>query len=213
MLKQSCARANSGPAAPGTPSSQQLKSALAPASPAPGAPQEQTAAKGNSGRTGNARWCSGNSFRPVPAAASGGGACPLWDGSRRRQGAADWRFLTISFCPKKARLRHRLIGQLFETYWLVEYDKKLYIIDQHAAHEKVMYEKLKKHYENSTAVSQRLDPPMILSLTMHEEEALNGIWTSLRPWALRSILLGGREYAVRSGAFGTLRLYGKRSVY
>ena len=65
----------------------------------------------------------------------------------------------------KARLRHRLIGQLFETYWLVEYDKKLYIIDQHAAHEKVMYEKLKKHYENSSAVSQQLDPPMILSLT------------------------------------------------
>ena len=46
----------------------------------------------------------------------------------------------------KARLRHRIIGQLFDTYWLVEYDDKFYIIDQHAAHEKVLYEKLLKEY-------------------------------------------------------------------
>ncbi len=52
---------------------------------------------------------------------------------------------------KKARLRHRIIGQLFDTYWLVEYDEKFYIIDQHAAHEKVLYERFMKKF------SQRRD--------------------------------------------------------
>ena len=98
----------------------------------------------------------------------------------------------------KARLRHRLIGQLFETYWLVEYDKKLYIIDQHAAHEKVMYEKLKKHYENSSAVSQQLDPPMILSLTMQEEEALNRYMDQFQALGFEIDPFGGREYAIRA---------------
>ena len=73
--------------------------------------------------------------------------------------------------------------------------------------------KLKKHYENSTAVSQRLDPPMILSLTMHEEEALNRYMDQFKALGFEIDPFGGREYAVRQRAFGTLRLYGKRSVY
>lgn len=99
---------------------------------------------------------------------------------------------------KKARLSHRLIGQLFETYWLVEYDKKLFIIDQHAAHEKVMYEKLKKHYDNSEAVSQLLEPPMILSLSLHEEDALRQYSDTLKKMGFEIEHFGGREYAVRA---------------
>ena len=99
---------------------------------------------------------------------------------------------------KKARLRHRLIGQVFETYWLVEYDKKLFIIDQHAAHEKVMYEKLKKHYDSSEAISQLLEPPMILSLTLREEEALNQYGGQLSRLGFEIEPFGGREYAVRA---------------
>ncbi len=45
----------------------------------------------------------------------------------------------------KARSMHKLIGQLFDTYWLVEFNEQLFIIDQHAAHEKVLYEKPWEH--------------------------------------------------------------------
>lgn len=100
--------------------------------------------------------------------------------------------------PRKKRLTHRLIGQLFDTYWLVEYDQKLFIIDQHAAHEKVMYEKLKKHYENSTALSQLLEPPMILSLTMQEEETLNRHISQFTKLGFEIEPFGGREYAIRA---------------
>ena len=106
--------------------------------------------------------------------------------------------------PRKKRLTHRLIGQLFDTYWLVEYDQKLFIIDQHAAHEKVMYEKLKKHYENSTALSQLLEPPMILSLTMQEEETLNRHISQFTKLGFEIEPFGGREYAHPRCAVGAL---------
>lgn len=99
---------------------------------------------------------------------------------------------------KKARQSHRLIGQVFETYWLVEYDGKLFIIDQHAAHEKVMYEKLKKHYESSSPVSQYLEPPLILSLTMHEESTLKEYMHELQKIGFEIEHFGGSEYAIRA---------------
>ena len=99
---------------------------------------------------------------------------------------------------KKARLRHRLIGQIFDTYWLVEYDGKLFIIDQHAAHEKVMYEKLKKHYESSTPVSQYMEPPLILSLSMHEESTLKEYMPQLQKIGFEIEHFGGSEYAIRA---------------
>ncbi len=157
-------------AAPGAPSSQQQKPAPEPAAPTTSAPPQQL-------REGE----------PAPYGTETG------NGRSQQMELFDDKLLS-----KKARLRHRLIGQLFETYWLVEYDKKLYIIDQHAAHEKVMYEKLKKHYENSTAISQRLDPPMILSLTMHEEEALNRYMDQFKVLGFEIDPFGGREYAVSS---------------
>lgn len=99
---------------------------------------------------------------------------------------------------KKARLRHRLIGQVFETYWLVEYDGKLFIIDQHAAHEKVMYEKLKKHYESSIPDSQYMEPPLILSLSMHEEATLKAYMPQLNKIGFEIEHFGGSEYAIRA---------------
>ncbi len=197
MLKQSAPGPTQAQAAPGTPSSQQLKSALAPASPAPGAPQEQTAPRaiqaGQETPAGAAGTASAPSQQQLREAEPAPYGTEVGDGRGQQMALFDDKLLS-----KKARLRHRLIGQLFETYWLVEYDKKLYIIDQHAAHEKVMYEKLKKHYENSTAVSQRLDPPMILSLTMHEEEALNRYMDQFKALGFEIDPFGGREYAVRS---------------
>ena len=67
---------------------------------------------------------------------------------------------------------YRLIGQLFETYWLIEYNKSLYIIDQHAAHEKVLYEKMIKDLKNKQHSSQMISPPIVLELTMNEARLL-----------------------------------------
>ena len=69
----------------------------------------------------------------------------------------------------KARLKHKLIGQLFDTYWMVEYNEQLFIIDQHAAHEKVLYENTVKSLKMRQYDMQMVDPPIILTLNMNEE--------------------------------------------
>lgn len=68
------------------------------------------------------------------------------------------------FISENARQKHRLIGQVFKTYWMIEYDEKLYIVDQHAAHEKVMFERLMKQMAEKQVLSQRLLPPKVLHL-------------------------------------------------
>ena len=69
----------------------------------------------------------------------------------------------------KARLKHKLIGQLFDTYWMVEYNEQLNIIDQHTAHEKVLYENTIKSLKTRQYDMQMVDPPIILTLNMNEE--------------------------------------------
>lgn len=69
-------------------------------------------------------------------------------------------------------LQYRLIGQVFSTYWMIEYEKQLYIIDQHAAHEKVLYEATINSLKNKEYTTQYLSPPMVLKLTMGEQELL-----------------------------------------
>ncbi len=69
------------------------------------------------------------------------------------------------FMSKEARKKHRLIGQVFKTYWMIEYDNKLYVVDQHAAHEKVMFERLMKKMSEKTVLSQHLLPPKVLHLS------------------------------------------------
>ncbi len=68
------------------------------------------------------------------------------------------------FISPEARKKHRLIGQIFKTYWMIEYDDKLYIVDQHAAHEKVMFERLMKQMAEKKVISQQLLPPKVLHL-------------------------------------------------
>ncbi|MBP1754094.1 MAG: mutL [Firmicutes bacterium] len=102
------------------------------------------------------------------------------------------------FLSKQALEEHRIIGQVFSTYWLVEYKKELYIIDQHAAHEKVLYERIMAAAKNKTYVSQQLLPPIVLSLTLKEQEVLH-----MREEILQSIgyeieHFGGNEYSVRA---------------
>ena len=68
--------------------------------------------------------------------------------------------------------KHRIVGQIFGTYWIVELDKEMFIIDQHAAHEKVLYERFLKAYENDISTKQYISPSIILSLSDIELEAL-----------------------------------------
>ncbi|MBE5941395.1 MAG: DNA mismatch repair endonuclease MutL [Lachnospiraceae bacterium] len=68
------------------------------------------------------------------------------------------------FLSEGARKKHRLIGQVFKTYWMIEYDEKMYIVDQHAAHEKVMFERLMKQMSQKQVISQQLLPAKVLHL-------------------------------------------------
>lgn len=91
---------------------------------------------------------------------------------------------------------HRLIGQVFDTYWIVEFRDRLYIIDQHAAHEKVLYERFLKQLKNKQQTSQRLSPPLILTLTMQEARLLNRFKDNFQEVGYEIEPFGGHEYAV-----------------
>lgn len=91
---------------------------------------------------------------------------------------------------------HKIIGQLFATYWLVEFDDKLFIIDQHAAHEKVLYEKFTKRMEQGERLSQNLMPPFIVSLGLAEENVLKQNMNAFLEMGFEIEHFGGREYAI-----------------
>ena len=102
------------------------------------------------------------------------------------------------FLTEKARIRHRIIGQLFDTYWLVEYGDNFYIIDQHAAHEKVNYGKFVKAFQEKAVSSQNLDPPILVTLSLEEEAVLLRNMEMFRAYGFEVENYGGREYAVRA---------------
>lgn len=102
------------------------------------------------------------------------------------------------FLSKKERKKHKMIGQLFDTYWLIEYDNNLYIIDQHAAHEKVLYEKTLKSFKNKEITSQQINPPIILTLSMEEENILNRFSDEFERFGYEIEPFGGKDYAVRA---------------
>lgn len=91
---------------------------------------------------------------------------------------------------------HRIIGQLFHTYWLVEFDNQFYMIDQHAAHEKVLYERLMENLRKKQITSQYISPPMVLSLSAKEEEMLTGYADYFEQMGFEISNFGGREYTV-----------------
>lgn len=93
---------------------------------------------------------------------------------------------------------HRIVGQVFETYWIVEFKEKMYLIDQHAAHEKVLYERTMASIANKEFTSQQLNPPMILSLSMQEEELLNKYMDNFTQIGFEIEHFGGKEYSIRA---------------
>lgn len=105
----------------------------------------------------------------------------------------------------QSRSRIRMIGQVFDTYWLAQFEDKFYIIDQHAAHEKIYYERLVRKFREHSIDSQYLTPPLIVSLNMQEEEILNANRDYFEKFGFEIEHFGGREYcisAVPSNLYG-----------
>lgn len=110
----------------------------------------------------------------------------------------------------ETRKEHRIIGQLFETYWLIEFDNHLYIIDQHAAHEKVLYERTMKSLEEKEFTSQSIYPPVLLTLNMQEEELLKKYMDYFKKLGFEIEPFGGKEYSVTAVPGNLFGLDGKQ---
>ena len=107
-------------------------------------------------------------------------------------------FADVPMLSKEARPKHRIIGQVFQTYWMVEYEDKLFFVDQHAAHEKVMYEKMKKNLEEKRMDSQMVAPPVILSFSMKEKEKYLMCREAFAALGYQIEEFGGDEYCIRA---------------
>lgn len=115
-------------------------------------------------------------------------------------------FVDDKLLDKNAVKPYRIIGQLFETYWLIEFEDKFYMMDQHAAHEKILYERTMKHLKEKTMDSQMIMPPVILSLSMREEEILNEYMPVFSKLGYEIESFGGNEYKVTGIPAGLPRM-------
>ena len=100
------------------------------------------------------------------------------------------------FFTKDAAKKHKIIGQLFDTYWLIEYEDKLFIIDQHAAHEKVLYERTMARVKEKQFASQTVSPPIILTLNHEEQEMLTRYSSQIAAFGYEIEPFGGKEFAI-----------------
>ncbi len=97
---------------------------------------------------------------------------------------------------KESVKEHRIIGQFFNTYWLVEFQDKIFMIDQHAAHEKVLFEKMMASLKEKEFASQMVRPPIVLTLNMREEEVLLKNRKTFEKLGFEIEHFGGKEYSV-----------------
>lgn len=112
-------------------------------------------------------------------------------GTQQTLGDYDKVFLTES-----SKKQFSIIGQLFKTYWLIEFEDKLYIIDQHAAHEKVLYEKTMARLANKDFTSQRISPPIVMTLDARESEILEKYRPQIEQFGYEVEHFGGKEYMI-----------------
>lgn len=116
-----------------------------------------------------------------------------------------------SFLKEEEMAKQKIIGQLFDTYWLVEYNDRLFIVDQHAAHEKVMYENLKKQFEKKEFTSQAISPPIVITLSMREADVLERFKEQFTKLGFEIEHFGGAEYSI-CGVPGNLYRLNTRDV-
>lgn len=133
----------------------------------------------------------GNSVEPKPETSSEYEPAQVVTGTQQTLGDYDKVFLTES-----AKKQFSIIGQLFKTYWLIEFEDKLYIIDQHAAHEKVLYEKTMARLANKDFTSQRISPPIVMTLDARESEMLEKYRQQIEQFGYEVEHFGGKEYMI-----------------
>ena len=104
----------------------------------------------------------------------------------------------LSFFESESKKYMKIIGQVFDTYWIVQLENEMYIIDQHAAHEKVMYERLLKESKANKLSSQMINPPIIVTLTDLEQNVLNEHMDEFRGIGFDIEEFGGKEYKINA---------------
>lgn len=133
----------------------------------------------------------GNSVELAPETSTAYEPAQVVTGTQQTLGDYDKVFLTES-----SKKQFSIIGQLFKTYWLIEFEDKLYIIDQHAAHEKVLYEKTMARLANKDFTSQRISPPIIMTLDAKESEMLEKYRPQIEQFGYEVEHFGGKEYMI-----------------
>lgn len=133
----------------------------------------------------------GNSVEPKPETSTAYEPAQVVTGTQQTLGDYDKVFLTES-----SKKQFSIIGQLFKTYWLIEFEDKLYIIDQHAAHEKVLYEKTMARLANKDFTSQRISPPIVMTLDARECEMLEKYRPQIEQFGYEVEHFGGKEYMI-----------------
>lgn len=133
----------------------------------------------------------GNSVELTPETSTAYEPAQVVTGTQQTLGDYDKVFLTES-----SKKQFSIIGQLFKTYWLIEFEDKLYIIDQHAAHEKVLYEKTMARLANKDFTSQRISPPIVMTLDARECEMLEKYRPQIEQFGYEVEHFGGKEYMI-----------------
>lgn len=133
----------------------------------------------------------GNSVELAPETSIAYEPAQVVTGTQQTLGDYDKVFLTES-----SKKQFSIIGQLFKTYWLIEFEDKLYIIDQHAAHEKVLYEKTMARLANKDFTSQRISPPIVMTLDARECEMLEKYRPQIEQFGYEVEHFGGKEYMI-----------------
>lgn len=134
----------------------------------------------------------------VPAKPEKPAEVPQFIKELKKEKAEQLNLFEENLVKKEVRQEYTIIGQVFETYWLIQYKDSLYIIDQHAAHERVLYERTLKGMRNREYTSQYLSPPIILSLSMQEVDVLETYKDKFTAIGFEIEPFGGDEYAVRA---------------
>lgn len=105
-------------------------------------------------------------------------------------------FFDKGILSEQAQKEVKIIGQVFDTYWILQYDSAMYMVDQHAAHEKVLYERFMRQFSEKKPMVQLLQPPVVLTLTMQEEQAVKEHMSVFEELGYQIEPFGGREYVV-----------------